>query len=350
MIGIDISDKSIKVAEVTGGDYPLLRTVCWSPLAPRLMRRGIVQDIPAVTKALGQAMTRCSPLPVKEKYAVASIPEMQSFLRVIDLPTMKEREADEAVRWAIRRHIPFDLDKVYLDWEPVDSSREGRYHQVLVGVAQREVVDPLLAVLDGLGLNVMALELEARSVVRCLLPRSREEAADIRGVLVIDLGATSTNVVFFDRGAMRYTASIQTGGDDLTRRLAARLGLSLSEAAEKKSAAGPAGKEGTQLREVLKEGVLELIRQVERVVKEMVVQLPPEERVRAILLAGGGSNLSGMTGEFGKIFSGVPVQLGSPWTNVGGKVTTGGANISTADAMHFTTAIGLALRDENLGD
>lgn len=344
MIGIDISDRSIKIAEIVGKDNPVLRTLCWSPLAPNLMRRGVVQDIQSVINALKKGMTSCSPVVIAGGNVVASIPEVQSFVRVLDLPIMAEYEIEEAVQWAVRRHIPFDLDRVYLDWEPLAPSHKKR-RQVLVGAAQRDVVDPLLTVLDGLGLNVVALELEAQAVARCLLPREAAEAHDIQGVLVVDLGATATNVIFFDRGAMRYTASIQLGSDDLTQRLAHDLNLPPSQAAEKKATIDMGRKaEATEAAMALRVGALELVHQVERVVREMTVQLPPEERVRVILLSGGGANLAGIIDMFAQVFPGIPVQLGNPWTNLRGEKSRNGVNISSVDAMHFVTAIGLSLR------
>jgi len=347
MIGIDLSDRSIKIVETRGEDNPVLRTICWSPLAPNVMRRGVVQDVALVSEALKEAMEKCSPTPVEGGDVVASIPEVQSFVRVLEVPVMSEREMDEAVQWAVRRHIPFDLDRVYIDWEELELPSETPQHkQVLVGAAQRDVVDPLLAVLDSLGFNVVALELEAQAVMRCLLPRDIKETRDIRGVLVVDLGATSTNVILFDQGAMRFTTSVQLGGDDLTQQLAHTLNLKPAQAMEIKAKVG-AGftKEDPAAAQALQSATLNLARMVERAVQEMTVQLPREQRVRTILLTGGNANLAGIRELFGSVFTGMPVQYGNPWTNVQQERKRTGLNLTIGDAMHFTTAIGLALRE-----
>src|SRR5690348_12715445 len=125
MVGIDISDRSIKIAEVTGRRHPQLRSVCWSPLAATVMRRGVIQDIPGATAALREAFTKCSPVPIEGNVVVASIPETQSFVRVLEIPMMPDHEVDEAVQWAVRQHIPFDLDRVYLDWQSVSEPGYG---------------------------------------------------------------------------------------------------------------------------------------------------------------------------------------------------------------------------------
>jgi len=346
MIGVDISDRSIKIAEIDGGAVPRLKTVCWSPLLPNSIRRGVIQDVPVVTTALQQALTKCSPFPVASNEVVASIPEAQSFVKVIDLPQMPDSEVNEAIQWAVRQHIPFDLDRVYLDWQTVNAGNgQGERRQVLVGAVQRDVVDPLLQVIDNAGLRPVALELEAQAIIRSLLPPASEE---IRGILILDLGATVTNVIFFDQGALRFTTSVQMGGDDLTQKLAQTLHLDPGVAAEKKMLVGlgQAQGENSGISLALRDALIELLQKVKATVQEMTAQMP-EDAIRAILLSGGAANLSGIRDLIGEVFTGLPVQMGNPWTNISLDDRDQKAPLSPQDSNHFITALGLALRREN---
>ncbi len=344
MIGIDISDRSIKVAEITASPGQMaLRTVCWSPLLPDLIHRGVIQDVPAVSGALRDAFAKCSPFPLDGRAVVASIPETQSFVRVLEVPDMSSREMDEAIQWAVRQHIPFDLDRVYLDWQLLPALRDARRREVLVGAAQRAVVDPLLEVLDGANLQVVGLELEAQAIVRSLLPK---QAADVFGVLIIDLGATYTNIIFFDGGAMRFTTSVQFGGDHLTQQLARSLHMQPSIAAEKKAMVGLKYTSGddADVSLSLRQATIELFQAVEKVVRELIIQMQSGQAVKAILLSGGSANLPGILEVVSEVFPGIPVQMGNPWTNVFNEDAQLRAPLSPQDANHFVTAIGLALR------
>lgn len=344
MVGIDISDRSVKIAEVDhGGDTPHLRTVCWAPLQATAIRRGFIQDVSTVATQVQEAFSRCSPVPIEDNVVVASIPETKTFVRVIEVPDMKAHEMDEAVQWAVRQHIPFDLDRVYLDWQPLFSrAGDQKRKQVLVGAAQRDVVDPLLQVLDSLQLNVVALELEAQSIVRSLLPL---QADDVHGVLIVDLGAAATNVIFFDEGSMRFTTSVPMGGDDLTNQLAHTLHIEPSVAAEKKAQVGVSSAASDQeTAAALRQATTELVQKVARVADEMTAQSQLDHSIRAILLTGGAANLPGIAEVFGAVFPQVPVQMGNPWTNLLGEDEQKRAPLSTADAAHFSTALGLALR------
>lgn len=341
MIGLDVSDRSIKVVELSDDDNPTLRTVCWSPLSPNLMRRGVIQDPQAIAVEITAALTRCTPVSVRGKMVVASIPEPQSFVRPIKMPGMSDIETDEAVKWAVRQHIPFDLERVYLDWQPVFNGQEQR-REVLVGAARRDVVDPLLDVLDAVGLQVVALELETQALVRSLLPL---DPAGITGVLLIDMGATATNIIYFDQGGMRFTTSIARGGDDLTMRLAQELSLRPTQAAEQKAVVG-ADSVGSPTATAIQDLTRELVSSIKVAIAEPVVASGSNSGIRAILLSGGTANLPGIVSIFNEAFPAVPVQVGNPLINLS-RGEEKDFPLSLADAAHFTTAIGLALRRNN---
>ncbi len=346
MIGLDVSDRSIKVVEIDDQQPPRLRTVCWSPLTPNLIRRGIIRDVSAVAEAIAQAMTKCTPVPIEGKKITVSIPERQSFVRVLDLPIMPVGEMDEAILWAIRQHIPFDLERVHVDWQPlagIPSKADRQF--VLVGVAQREVIDPLLEVTDLLELRVVALELEAQAITRSLLPT---DPNDLLGILMIDLGAMSTNIIYFDQGAIRFTTSIQRGGDYLTETLASELHLTPSIAAEKKALVGVKGSGSDEvIAETLQRATIDLVKQIRSVLSGVVGASRDYQELRTILIAGGAANLPGIIDVFTRVFPGVPVQIGNPLINVVSESDDQISSLTLTDATHFTTAFGLALRPED---
>lgn len=343
MIGIDISDKSIKVAEVTEDMTPRLRAVGWAALPAEVLQNGYIRDSQTVERILADALARATPQPITHTRVVASIPEIQSFVSVIEVPRMSGREMDEAVQWASQQHLPFDLDRVYLDWQPLMVTPTGKV-QVLVGASRRDVVDPLLEVLDALGLTTLSLELEAQSLVRSLLPL---DSQGIEGVLIVDIGAVSTNVVYFDRGAMRFSTMLE-GGDMLTIQLAQALGITAEEAAEKKALVGVSVTAPDQtVAQPLRAATRALVDRVGQVARDAVRQVSGSG-LRAVLLGGGAANLPGIAEVFAEVLPDVPVQLGNPWTNLLPAGREGEAPLSREDAAHFATALGLALRRPEL--
>ncbi len=343
MIGIDISDRSIKIAEVASSSHPQFKTVCWSPLPAGLLSRGIVQDVPLLVRHLQTTCGKCSPFPLSKGPVVASIPETRSFVRVLDLPILSDQETDEAVIWAIRKDLPFDLDHVYIGWQSIVSSTSANVRQVLVGAAQRAVIDPLLEALDGAGFMVVALELESQAMVRSLLPL---DSGSLEGIVILDLGANTTKIIYFDRGTMRITVDVSNGGDRLTAELVRVFNLTPDIAAEKKSVIGVIAREGEDgaIASTLRTAVLALGQQVRSTIEATLPQLPSGGTVRGILLSGGGANLPGIRDIFGEVFPGIPVQIGNPLANLTITSSMHVTAISPQDASHFVTALGLALR------
>jgi len=83
---------------------------------------------------------------------------------------------------------------------------------VLVGAAQKKVVDPLYELLKALDLDLAAFELESQAIVRALIS---PELSTKQGLLIVDLGASATNVIIHDHGTSRFTASLQKGAGEL---------------------------------------------------------------------------------------------------------------------------------------
>ena len=336
MIGIDISAQSIKIIRLAKGGRRL-QAHCWHGLPEELIVRGLITDQAAMQKQLITALGKCKIGPRTNDTVVASISETESFLRVIDVPQMDDSEISEAVQWEVAQHIPFGLENVYIDWQPVlgKSQVEGRI-EVLVGAAEKRVVDPLVDLLFALNLDVAALELESQAIIRALISLELREAA---GVLVVDLGGVSTNVVIHEHGTTRFTASLHKGARELLMVLSEEERMLIVGQPKRmaKAASDSIGKK-------LAAGLEELIMEVRGIV-EFYTGLGKEHTIQEILLTGGGSNLPGLDKTVINNFEKVHVQHGDPWVNLLEPGKSAQPPMSLADSVHYSTAIGLALRD-----
>jgi type IV pilus assembly protein PilM len=342
MLGIDISDNSIKVVELAEGGTPRLQALCWSPLPRGLVQDGKVIDGHSLAQVIQETLTQCLPGSVHDRRAVAAVPERHTFIQVIEVPQMSDAETNEAIPWAAREHLPIDLDRVYVDWQPLpDVAAEPSKRPVLVGAAKRNVVESLIRVLDEIGVQTIALEPGPLAVARSVLPAG---SGNVQDIVILDLGASETDIVFFDRGSMRLTASVQRGGKQLNQTLMTELQLPLEEAERQISQLGVSANNGAQVASVLRDAVSDLMSEVRKVVGGMVSQTPYLREPKAILLTGGSANIPGIVEVVTTEFPGVSVQLAKPWTNIMIDRHFKGIGLTKEDAMHFTTAIGLALR------
>jgi type IV pilus assembly protein PilM len=338
MFGIDISDRSIKVAELSDGRSRRLVAHGAHPLEEGVMDNGIIVQPAAIQTAL-QNIFQEADMSVRESdVAVVSIPEAQSFLRVIEVPEMHEDEVTEAVQWEVAQHIPFGLENVYIDWQPVvgegHAAVSGK-REVQVGAAQQKVVDALYAALSVFPLDIGAFELESQAIVRALIsPELRAK----QGLLVIDLGMSATNVVIHDHGAMRFTATLQQGVINVTANLPAadREKINTMPHTLQKEELDQLG---MQLLPAIEELVVEI-----RGVVEFYNSIDAQHEVKEIILTGGGSNVPGLDRAFLKYFDEVHIQKGNPWVNVLQGRSSPTLPLNLTESVRYTTAIGLALR------
>lgn len=336
MIGLDISDQSIKLVQFSQHSTPQLIAHCWHPVPAGAMNKGLIQNQKEIQQAVSETLMRCRIDGAVRDSVVASIPETQSFLRVIEIPIMDEDEVAEAVQWEVSQHIPFGLENVYIDWQPLHSGHkaaQGRM-EVLVGAAQKKVVDPLFELLEAVHLDLAAFELESQAIVRALIST---ELKTKQGLLVVDLGAAATNVIIHDHGTSRFTASLQKGAADLV--------AVLSPADRERITGAPHELTGNldslaqQLRAVQEELVSEI-----RGLVEFYNSIDAQHEVREIVLTGGGSNLPGLDQAFIKFFDNVLIQRGNPWVKIMPPRKRIRPSMTLQESVHFSTAIGLALR------
>lgn len=339
MIGVDISDQTIKVVQLSAGRDMRLGCRTMHVLPLNIVVNGIVIDPSSMERELAKAITSCGALYQKKDPVIASIPETQSFLRVVEIPIMNEDEIQEAVQWEIAQHIPFGLENVYIDWQECVGGHQGIQkdrQEVQVGAAQKKVVDVLYSVMKKLNLDVAAFELESQAIVRSLISK---EWRLKQGVLIVDIGSTATNVIVYDHGASRFTAS-------LTRGVASLLTPMSKEDAHlvlEKLHDLPADLID-RMRGAIVPGLEQLVADVRGIV-DFYNKTDTKHTVHEIILTGGGSNLPGFDEVFLKHFDDVHIQRGNPWVNI----LTGDAathpSMDIQESVRYTTALGLALRE-----
>ncbi len=339
MIGIDISDRSIKVVQLANDSSHRLLSHHVLSLPSQAVTNGIVVETGVVQSALQEAL-KLAGISLRTKDAVvASIPETQSFLRVIEIPDMDEEEIAEAIKWEIVQHIPFGLENVYVDWQPLKGAGhvdKGEKQEVQVGVAQKKVVDSLYGAFSTLPLDLAAFELESQALVRSLIsPDMRSK----QGILLVDIGDSVTDVVIHDHGAMRFSATLQKGIDYLAATIDAEAGRAL-----RGDPAAVSEDDRQQLAEKLLPALEELVIEINGVV-EFYNSIDTKHVVREIKLTGGGSNIPGLNIAFLKHFDDVHIQQGNPWVNILSSMATAKPPMNLRESVRYTTALGLALRE-----
>lgn len=338
MVGIDISDRSIKLVRLTDKEPRQFVSHCMYEMPGGIMENGIILEQEQLRQALKTVLKKCKISKSDKETFVFSIPETRSFLRVIEVPQMQEDEVTEAIKWEVAQHIPFGLEHVYIDWQPIKTIQKHTAtkdrQEIQVGAAQKKIVDVLYDTLKVFNIDIAAFELESQAIIRSLIS---DDLQDQAGIVVVDIGGTATNVIIHDHGAMRFTASLQKGLLNA---------LQVLSASEQEALTGPKALTEEQketmtpkLESVTNDLVSEILS-----IAEFYSSIDSEHQVKEIILTGGGSNLPTLDAAFLSHFDDILIQRGNPWSRLIRDKKSRKPLVSLAESVRYSTAFGLALR------
>ena len=313
-----------------------------------IVEQGLIQDTTALGETITYALENCVPTPPKSREAVVSLPERHTFLQVLTVPAMTDAETDEAISWAVRPHLPYDFEQMYLSWQPVGAAGKSpaRERSVLIGATLKSAIDPLIKTFQDLPLTLVAIEASSQALLRSVLPPSLE---DSRSIAILDMGATSTNIVFVRAGSIQMSTSLDRGGQDITQAVMKKANLSREAAERKKVQIGLASSRSGEekISAIIREEAGNLLQDVRQTIQARVSSNLYLESPQLFILAGGTTNLPNFDTALRENFPGVPFQFAQPWTTINVSSRVAALKLSDEDARHFVISSGLAQRPMN---
>ncbi len=344
-VGIDISESSIKVMQLSGKRgvfYPVAHSAVDFP--PQLVANHMISDEGRMAEFITRAVAKARH--VNTKYAVVSVPEAKSFVRILKLPKMPESEMDTAIPWELEQDIPVPIEQVYFDWRFV--KEEGDYNHILVTVTPRDYVDALVNSLKLAKIKPVALEMESQATARALIGAEDRD----KTTLVIDMTTYLTSfIIVAGNGILEYTSNIPVGGSHLTEAISTATGLKTNEAEALKVKQGLLGesKKGN-IKQAMLVVLDSIVSEIRNVVKFYEDHASFGGAVSKIVLTGGSANLIGLPDYLNarlSVGAGRPIEritIGDPWINALPKDKRANLGLTEQQAIAYSTAIGLALR------
>ncbi|HDZ54295.1 MAG TPA: type IV pilus assembly protein PilM [Candidatus Nealsonbacteria bacterium] len=362
--GLDVSDSSLKIVKLKKKDKFLsLASFGETEITPGIIKKGEIQDEEALIEMIKKALIEVKGEKIKTNYVVASLPEEEAFLEVIQMPKMKAEELKKAIYFEAENYIPLSIEEVYLDFQVVRPVYNHLNHSdVLIAVLPKKTVASYVSCLQKAGLRPQALEIESLSIARALIKNEFSP----RPLLLIDFGADKTSLMIFSGYSLRFTRAIPISSREFAKAISRGLDISFREAEMLKIKFGLEKeyqlkiKDGTE-RKIISGKVSNIIAPLlTNLVKEIKQCLdyypthirhehlaPDSGEINKILLCGGGANLKGLP-EFLSLALKMPAELGNPWTNILKTPLKEIPELSYKKSLTFTTALGLALRGINI--
>ncbi len=168
---MDISDLSLKIANLgrKGDNFPLV-SFSEEVIPKGVIEAGEIKNEDLLAKIIKEGIKNAKGQKIKTKYVVCSLPEEKSYIRLIQMPKMKEEEIAGAVRFEAENHIPVPIEDVYLDFQVIQPLYNHLDHlDILIAALPKKIVDPYILSLKKAGLLPKALEIESSAIARALI-------------------------------------------------------------------------------------------------------------------------------------------------------------------------------------
>jgi len=191
-------------------------------------------------------------------------------------------------------------------------------HVITAAVAS---VQNLTKCIQSVGIEIDDMVLEPLASAEAVLTEEEKQA----GVLIADIGGGTTDIAVLRDGSIYHTSVLPVAGHQVTRDIAAGLGLSFELAEEMKKKYGnllPSEEEeadkviGENGHSVSYRDLCDIMRaRVEEMMRLVVLELPRTDYARlipaGIVITGGGANIPGIV-EMTQAITRVPVRVGIP--------------------------------------
>jgi type IV pilus assembly protein PilM len=339
MLGLDISSTSVKLLELSkAGDRYRVEAYGVEPLPPNAVVEKNISDVEGVGEAIKRVVARAK-TPVKQgavavagSAVITKVIEMEAGLSDAEMESQIEVEADQ--------YIPYPLDEVAIDFEPLGPIEGTEQMEVLLAACRKENVELRQAALEIGGLKAKVVDIEAYGMRRAfsLLHSQLGDTVDDMVVAILDIGATMTTLSVLTGDRSVYSREQLFGGKQLTEEIQRRYGLSFEEAGRAKKLGGLPDDYEAEVLEPFKEAVLQ---QVTRSL-QFFFSSSQYDDVDCIILAGGTASIEGL-GEMVEAKLGTKTLIANPFVNMS-VATKVDVDALSNDAPAMMIACGLAMR------
>lgn len=286
MLGVDISSSSVKLLELgrKGPQTEVLRFAI-EPLPPNAVVDQQVVESEVVGHAIRRAVEKSGTKCRKAAIAVAGPTVITKTVQMSAL--LKEDDMEQQIRAEADQYIPYPIDEVSLDFQVLGPAASGGSQvDVLLVACRREQIEQRCAALTLGGLTPCVVDIEANaldSASQLLVDQMPQRGRD-QTVAIIDIGATTTSMLFLHDLKPVYARDTAFGGKQLTEEIMRLYGLSYEEAGR--------AKRDNQLPEgyptdVLEPFMIDMAQQIDRGLQFFFSAAARYNSVDQILLAGG---------------------------------------------------------------
>lgn len=229
VIGVDIGSHSIKLCEL-GGSLGKLKVDRFAvlPLSEAAIIEDEIQKFSEVTDTVKELIRITG---TKSKNVCIGLYGPNTMTKRMNVPEGSQEEIEDHVMWESEQYITFGADDSKIDFDIIGEN-EGGGNEVFVVAAHNELVAAFSDVIKEAKLNTKFVDLNVVALSNVFEEVYRETDGSY---LLLDMGASSTKIVIYKRGAPLFTKELPIGGGLITEEIQRQMAVSYEEAEDLKT-------------------------------------------------------------------------------------------------------------------
>lgn len=343
--GLDVNDLSVKVVQLRSTSlskehmsYELV-TARSTRLPHGLVVNGELEQPEQVRKYIQHIIggTGSEHRPINSRWVVASLSDTKGFIKLIQIDKNPADLIEEDILYTAKKHIPFEDDAYYVDWQIMPYEGSADVSHVLIGAVQKNIADMYTYLIESLGLGVMALELEPLAIARAMITATKTYEGEARAIL--EMGATRSSLIVYDHHHVQFSRSIPFSGEIMTTAISQKLHIPYEEAEKQKIQFGLDFQQ-SEAWPILAEIIDTLVDEIQKTIEFYYSHFPHANKITHITMCGGVSLMKKLD-EILSLKLKIESAPGHVWKNLGNRKPV---RLGDTESLGYTTSIGLALR------
>jgi len=347
LLALDIGSSSIKVVEMTSGKNGKLMGLGLELLPRGVIENGVIRDPDTLVACMQKLLKRLA-IKTKNRRVSISISGVSTLVRRVSVTIADDADLDEAIFEEAKQRFAHNLEDMYFRYEEIPSTfvAEGEKAYILVA-AKIDTVEQYIDLIHRVGLKVGITDCDFFCLANMF--DFNYPIADAL-TMAINIGASSTQIIFLYNGEFLYSREIFMGGHEITQKIADYLKVDFDNAESLKISAS-LGEQA--IAERIKPAIQEINDQLAVDINTTVAYFMNEEmagrfeKVDHIFLCGGASNTLNLGTTLSSTLR-APVQSINPFQRIDIKPSGIDMDYIMTQGALFGICMGLGLRDNQV--
>ena len=326
LIGVDIGTNSIKICVLKKTKKGLrLANLAKKMYKENLLSDGHIIDNDLVANELKNLLIENK---IKSKYAACALSSYCVITKKVTMPLMEEKTMEKSVKVnpdgslttkksslplfederiieaEVENIIPFPLKDINYSYQMMGLGGEDENTvNLIIVAAKKEIVDGFVNAFQAAGLNLIILDVDIFTLTNLV---EQIYSPQDSSVVVVDIGASVTNMAIIKGENIEFTREILLGGRYLTNQIEKSLKLSFEDAEQKKI------KGDDEVLYLFEDFIFNIASEINKTIN-FYVSTNPNETLGKIYISGGTSLLHGLNEKIAE-YTNLEVEYLNPFT------------------------------------